>query len=1399
MTVAQTTRRGLSNEGGFFSPYYLFDLMVRQHRDELDLDGRDRERKKLPRAYRRALARLEDGAPVGRLWAGWLGELFEALGIRTQTLDGGYPTRRHGRVPVSHAVLGPEGQAIAYLDVHPLGFDLDHGRYEATSADDADVTREPIARAFELALDAGETRWGLLTNGHELRLYRKGGTVSRQFLRVRFSDLFDLDLEDEWTAFWGLFRSSSFVPGSDGKSLLDRVLDESQRHASRVAEDLRENVVDAVEALIQGVIDERSNAHLWGGGPPDRAALERLFEETLNYLYRLLFVLYAESRDVLPIGSSKTFRETYSVEHLRDLADRDLPGEDAHKTYYAETLRTLFRLLRKGFKSTEFEIAPLGGHGPEDADWESVRERGEPHLTGLFDARRTRWLDSAVVPDVALRTVIRELSLSRPRRRRDRRERYSYADLGVDQLGSIYEGLLAYEPAVLTEETVLAKVSGEERLVSRGQAEANHLPLVEEGSRPPGTFVLRLWGGRRKGSGSYYTPQEITQFLTKEALEPAVDAILARCSAAGVAALARAQAEADRTGGLVLPDQSTHIAEEILDLKVCDPAMGSGAFLVQACRYLAEAYGRALVAEGRDASGRMEAEDLGRYKRLVAERCLYGVDLNPLAVELAKVSLWLETLARGQPLSFLDARLRCGNSLVGAPLRGRTGGFSTTHLSSIPQEALALVVEEANGAQVTSARALRRRNGRYLDRLEEMRKRGEKELFGLDDGALRSTLEAYTSSRAGLETDAGVSADPFTARERQETAFRTIYDASESPVKRLRQICDVWCAAWFWPEETGGTAFATEEYRIAASAILAGRVPTDEWFALAAAAAVEQRFFHWELEFPEVFLRERGGFDAILGNPPWNTLESDALETAADFDPMLVGLRGDARETRMRELLTDASTGTVIVQRMRRVAQYARFCSRGASYSDVITGKVTTFAPMTALGWELVRAGGAVALVLKDAFHLTDSFGMIRAMIFGSGRIEVLAAADNERRIFDADHKMRFDLVVARRGPKDPTVGISVHRFRDAREIVGHARDTIAIPLDLLRGEDGQPTEAIPELQDRDWPTILEACRGASEGTLAVRWSTEANSSTDKVLWTREGRPTDSPGPVLALVGPFDALGYEPMAWLRAGADSMPAWRKLDWGKWRVAVRDRANQKDERVLIGAVVPSHVATCDFLRVCREPEDNPRAVLLVAALGNSLVLDYLARPFVGMHMSSGILNRLPWAVRVEDPVAHEIIAAAARLTCTRPEFAALGKQLGVDEGGSTLDAAARARIRTRIDALVGVLYRLTLAEFMRVLASFRLLDQDQPALLGEPRSTVTRDSVLAAYAEQQRLAPPTDIVALFASVGIDIASLTGEIRDLRARLDAAARLGAVAYIPSRRSSGGNAGEAGEAVDR
>jgi hypothetical protein len=514
--------------------------------------------------------------------------------------------------PLCYAVFAPPGQ---HLDANPAGRRQGDARPQ---------------RRLERLLRHGNARFGIATNGRELRVVAKdpglGGEAA--YLSVDLAGLAEYGDEHELRLAWALLRPDAMVPDREGESLYDRAERASQEAATRVSDDLSVGVRKAIEALAQGAIDDLRARDV---DPPD---LRELFGDALRVAYRLLFVAYAEDRGLLPVDVP-AYRSSYGFAHLRD--EVLAPGAEwtGDRTYLWESATALFRLLRDGADVGEFRVAAYNG--------------------GLFDPQDCRWFDLPVkdpsgeerpvrLSDTHVATAIEHLSLTETVRGRggrvrtvadgSGRRRVNYRELSVEQLGSVYEGLLAFEPRLAREPIVLAELrQGAKRVtqvVARDRLPEGALVLEEV---PEGRFYLFEASGQRKGSGSYYTPRAICAFLAREALEPLV---------------------ANRT------------SEQILDLRVIDPAMGSGAFLVAAVHFLAEAYGQARIAEGLDADQMIDDEERAAYRRIVVERCIYGVDKNPMAVELAKVSLWLATASADRPLSFLDAKLRCGDSLVGA-------------------------------------------------------------------------------------------------------------------------------------------------------------------------------------------------------------------------------------------------------------------------------------------------------------------------------------------------------------------------------------------------------------------------------------------------------------------------------------------------------------------------------------------------------------------------------------------------------------------------------------------------------------------------------------------------------------------------------------------------------------
>ena len=399
--------------------------------------------------------------------------------------------------------------------------------------------------------------WCLLFNGTHLRIVDAGWLFTRRYVE------FDLDqtLDDPraFEAFWTVMKAPS----------LHDLVDASDRHAGGVCRSLKAGVLAASNDVLSALI---------GPGLGTAGQLDDAFEQALTIVYRIVFLLFAEARALVPVWHP-VYRDSYSLDALRAAAERPHGALGLW-----DALRAIARLAHAGCSAGDLRVTPFNGR--------------------LFSPARTPLAERRNLDDEAARRAILALS-TRPSADRAGRERIAYRDLGVEQLGAVYETLLDYRPEIVpaTASTRRARVA------------------------------LRAGSGARKATGTFYTPQPIAEYLVRRTLGPLVHG-----------------AEPER----------------ILQLRIVDPAMGSGAFLVAACRYLAAAYEAALVKAGACHPGDIGECERAAIRRTVAERCLYGVDLNPMAVQLARLSLWLTTLAGDRPLSFLDHRLQAGNSLIGA-------------------------------------------------------------------------------------------------------------------------------------------------------------------------------------------------------------------------------------------------------------------------------------------------------------------------------------------------------------------------------------------------------------------------------------------------------------------------------------------------------------------------------------------------------------------------------------------------------------------------------------------------------------------------------------------------------------------------------------------------------------
>jgi hypothetical protein len=653
---------------------------------------------------------------------------------------------------------------------------------------DAPVVSENPSFQIDFYIRHTGLDWGILTNGRLWRLYHTASSKKLDvYYEVDLPALIEQNDPEAFRYFWLFFRRAAFG-GESG--WLAGVLAESQAYEQGVSDNLKEQVYESLRSLAQGFLDFPDN-HL----SPTPETLRQIHDNSLIVLYRLLFILYAESRGLLPVHENDAYTRSYSLHALKTRIARELqnatPAVSSMDTLWSQ-LRQLWGVLNSG--NADLGVPAYNG--------------------GLFNADKHPFLEQYRVGDVHLRQAI-DLLARIVDRATDQREFVDYRDLEVRHLGSIYEGLLEYQVRHTAVALAVQKERGREVYTP---ADAGSKPAVAAGQ-----VYLATDKGERKATGSYYTPEYIVQYIVEHTVGPVLDELRAK-----------------------------HVGDEpalvsaILAVNVLDPSMGSGHFLVAAADYIAR-YLVALGLQTVDAPG--SEGELAYWRRRVAQGCIYGVDLNPLAVELAKLSLWLATVARDRPLSFLDHHLRCGNSLIGARVRdlaldGAAPGKPKSKAKT-PAKSKQQRDEEAVGAA---------------------------QLSMLTDSAFVASMMTASNLMADIEALRGDTLDEV------HEAERLYHSVSGDMTRKYRTLADVWTARYF------GLDVDAKLWTGLAAYILRGGFLVPKYAEIierATQIAAERRFFHWELEFPEVFfdqfgqmLEEEAGFDAVVGNPPYVRQES---------------------------------------------------------------------------------------------------------------------------------------------------------------------------------------------------------------------------------------------------------------------------------------------------------------------------------------------------------------------------------------------------------------------------------------------------------------------------------------------------------------------------------------------
>ena len=978
-------------------------------------------------------------------------------------------------------------------------------------------------------------RWCLCVTGRAVRIVDARRTYSRRFAQ------FDLDtvIGDPagFEVFWHLLNADAFV-GSAGPAL-DRAVTLSERHRAEVRASLQQGVHDALTSLVRAFAAARRRRQA-------RRDPAVLFDESLVVIYRILFLLFAEARGLVP-NWHPTYRDSYTIESLRAPSERL-----ARPPGLWESLQAIARLAHRGCRAGALRVPPFNGR--------------------LFSPIHAPLAETLALDDGAVRDAMMALTT---RAGSGGRQRIAYADLGVEQLGGVYERVLDFTPAAA--------------------------------GRDSSSFSLER-AGRRKATGTFYTPRGLTEFVVRRALAPLVH-------------------EAG-------PD-------DILSLRILDPAMGSGAFLVAACRYLALAYESALIREGVLSASDIEERDRAGFRRSVAQRCLFGVDINPMAVQLGRLSLWLATLAGDRPLTFLDHHLRSGNSIAGTsladilrqPPSGRSSRGRAVHLPLFDVDH----VDEAIGAMVAPRLSLARDPG---DTIEQVR--AKERLLG-------------SLQRAG------------------------------GPLAGWKAVADLWCATWFRrgdgrrpPVPFGALA----DELLGRGAVLPRHVSApllDE----ARAIADREQFFHWPLEFPEVFHdldgrpATRPGFDAVIGNPPWEMLRGD---------------RGDADGTAALTTFTRAS-GVYSWQSEGHANLYQVFLERALS---------------------LVRSGGRLAMVLPSGFAVDHGCAALRRAVLDRTTVDTFVSIENRDGLFPIHRGLKFLLLTATLGGRTTMISLrSGVRSPDALDTIPDIGDSsaVALPRSVIETL-GADQLAIPDVRTPNDVSILSRAAFSFPALSApdgwgVTFGRELNATEDRHHF-HENRG----GSRLPVI---EGKQIQPFAVDQSGSrfhiPARTAARLLGPGgsytRERLAYRDVASPTNRLTLIAAIVPANVVTTHTL-FCMKTLVEEDVQWFLCGVFNSYAANYLVRMQVNTHVTVSIVERLPVPrPPVDADVFRRVVALSRRLS------------------QSSLDMESASELQARVARL----YELSTTDFQHVLDTFPLIPFSE-------RSAAMRCFAARAGHERQR---------------------------------------------------------------
>lgn len=1164
--------------------------------------------------------------------------------------------------------------------------------------------------AFELlqeylnALDPA--LWGLVSDGLTLRLVRNNASLTRPaWIEADLARIFTEALYSDFAALWLLVHESRFSRGTEDDPATCPL--EAWRKAGLEAgvqarERLSKGFKKALEKLGQGFLSHAENVGLRAALHSGRLTKDSYFGQLLRVVYRVIFLLAIEERNLLhpkntPAAARDLYAGGYALHRLRDRAIR----RSAHDRQ--SDLWEAVKVVVRGLVNGEPRL-------------------GLPALAGLFGDDQCPELDMAKVENHALLSALFDLAWLRES---SGLVHVNWRDMGSDELGYVYEGLLELQPQITQDGRSFSFAEADES-ESRGHA--------------------------RKLSGSYYTPDELVQLLLNSALEPVIQRTLA-----------------------AHPDDSV---DALLKLAIVDPACGSGHFLLAAGRRLA-----AQIARIR-ANGAPTSDDYQHALRDVVRRCIYGVDMNPLAVELCKVSLWMESIDPGLPLTFLESHIRHGNALLGAT--------RTSMQHGVPDEAW--VALEGDDKKIAAA----------LKKSNKIERGGQKKLgFGQRTGGGDLRDELYA-----LEVAADADVTALSTKRRRWDAFL------HSPVyEHQKLVADAWCAAFLWPKHASGPVIEAAPTNATWQMLRDSEdAPARELIETTQQIAKDHVLFHWELAFPHVF--SRGGFDVVLGNPPWEHIELKEQEFFAKREPAIADARNAA--ARKQQILALPTTNPALWaewQLAQRKAQgemhFARNCGR---FSLSARGRINTYPLFAEHNWAILGPSGRAGFIVPSGIATDDTTKEYFQALVNRSSLASIYHFENEGLVFKGlHHAYRFvlltigeatraDLVFYAKYPSDLAeeerhFALSADDFsllnpntrtcptfrsrRDAEINLGIYRRTSVLwreddphgnpwGLRFMQGvfnmaSDSGLFRTHAELVSAGW--MLRGNRFIkNEEVMLPLYEAKMVHHFDHRFGTYEGQ-TEAQANQGKLPELDDSHHRDPARvtlpkyWVSEAETESRLYTTWD-KQWLLVWRDITGTEKIRTVIPCILP-RVAVGHTAPLMFATTDASLISCLYANLC-SLSLDYTARQKVGgLHLTYGYLKQLPlygpadylrpcsWdsAISIRDWLAPRVL----ELTYTAWDLKSFAEECGDAGLPFAWQPERRFQLQCEIDAVFFHLYGISRSDAGYILDTFPVLADDEQGRYGEYRTKRTileiydslAKAVLSGKAYTSVLGPPTRV--------------------------------------------------------